>query len=135
MKPRVNLERFAATRFPVQKRADWRTLGRLKSGERNKTEAAYERHLEGERIAGNILWYAFEPIKLRLADDTFFTPDFAVLYPDGVLELVDVKGSRAMVQDDSRVKIKVAASLHPFRFIAAYSRPKKDGGGWDIEKF
>jgi hypothetical protein len=37
--------------------------------------------------------------------------------------------------DDARVKIKVAADLYPFRFIAAQALPKKQGGGWKIEEF
>ena len=32
-----------------------------------------------------------------------------------------------------RAKIKIAAELYPFRFLAA--KPKKDGGGWDVEVF
>jgi hypothetical protein len=123
------------SRFAVKKRPDFRALGRLEPGRRNKTEAAFERFLEGERQVGNVLWYAFEAVKLRLADDCFLTLDFMVLRADSLVELVDVKGSRGMFQDDARVKIKVAAALYPFRFVAAYPRPKKDGGGWEIEEF
>lgn len=94
----------------------------------NKTEAAYAAKLEGERLAGEVLWYAFEAIKLRLANNTFYTPDFAVLKADGSLEMHEVKG---FWQDDARVKIKVAASLHPFRFVAV----RKVKGGWEAETF
>jgi len=38
-------------------------------------------------------------------------------------------------QDDARVKIKVAADMYPFRFIAVKPRAKKDGGGWQTEAF
>ena len=107
-------------------------LGRLKTGERNKTEAAYEDTLKLKMQAGEVLWYAFEGCKLRLADLTFYTPDFAVMLSDGTLEMHEVKG---FWQDDARVKIKVAADLFPFRFIAAMPRKKKDGGGWNIEVF
>lgn len=107
-------------------------LGRLKTGERNKTEAQYEALLEGMRVAGDVLWYRFEGVKLRLADNTFYTPDFAVMLSSGVMEMHEVKG---FWQDDARVKIKVAAELYPFRFIAAVPRKKKDGGGWEIEAF
>ena len=107
-------------------------LGRLKTGERNKTEAQYETMLEDMRVAGDVLWYRFEGVKLRLADNTFYTPDFAVMLSTGVMEMHEVKG---FWQDDARVKIKVAADLYPFRFIAARPLPKKDGGGWQIEVF
>ncbi|ASY64458.1 hypothetical protein SJ05684_c30340 [Sinorhizobium sojae CCBAU 05684] len=107
-------------------------LGRLKTGERNKTEQQYEAMLEDMRIAGDVLWYRFEGVKLRLADNTFYTPDFAVMLATGLMEMHEVKG---FWQDDARVKIKVAAELYPFRFIAAVPRKKKDGGGWHVEVF
>jgi len=103
-------------------------LGRLKTGTMNKTEGAYEQLLDLRQRAGEILWHKFEGIKLRLADKTFYTPDFAVLAADGVLELHEVKG---VWLDDARVKIKVAADMYPFRFIAA----KKTKDGWEEEAF
>lgn len=107
-------------------------LGRLKTGEMNKTEAEYDDYLEGDERSDLILWRKFEGIKLRLADNTFYTPDFAVMRADGVIELHEVKG---FWTDDARVKIKVAASLYPFVFIAVTKRAKKDGGGWKREEF
>lgn len=107
-------------------------LGRLKVGQRNKTEALYEADLVARQQAGEILWFTFEGVKLRLADNTFYTPDFAVMLSSGLMEMHEVKG---FWQDDARVKIKVAAELYPFRFIAAVPRKKKDGGGWNIETF
>ncbi|WP_313248929.1 DUF1064 domain-containing protein [Stenotrophomonas acidaminiphila] len=98
----------------------------------NQTEAAYAEHLRALQHAGEILWFRFEGIKLRLADNTFYTPDFAVLAADGVMELHEVKG---FWQDDARAKIKIAADQYPFRFIAVRVRPKKDGGGWAVEEF
>lgn len=116
------------SRFPVARRPSFQALGRLKDGEMNKTESAYAAFLEGERIAGRVLWYAFEAVKLRLADNTFYSPDFAVLMADRSLEMHEVKG---FWQDDARVKIKVAASLHPFAFVAV----KKDKAEWQTERF
>lgn len=107
-------------------------LGRLKAGERNKTEQAYENLLEAMRISGEVLWYKFEGMKLRLADNTFYTPDFAVMLSSGQIEMHEVKG---FWQDDARVKIKIAADMYPFRFIAAKPKAKKNGGGWEIEVF
>lgn len=107
-------------------------LGRLPTGAMNKTEAAYEAHLILLRNAGQVLWFKFEAVKLRLADNTFYTPDFAVLAVDGVFELHEVKG---FWEDDARVKIKVAAALFPFRFKAIKVLAKKHGGGWEAEEF
>lgn len=107
-------------------------LGRLKTGERNKTEAAYEAHLAALVAAGSVAWFKFEGVKLRLADNTFYTPDFAVMRSDGLMEMHEVKGFWA---DDARVKIKVAADLYPFRFLAVRAKPKKEGGGWSVEVF
>ena len=67
-------------------------LGRLKSGQMNKSEAAYATALEAARIAQEIVWYAFEGVTLKLADGCRYTPDFAVLRADGVMEMHEVKG-------------------------------------------
>ncbi|AZW22933.1 hypothetical protein AZ19_1734 [Bordetella bronchiseptica E012] len=107
-------------------------LGRLKSGSMNKTEQAYAAYLNQLQTVGGILWHKFEGMKLRLADNTFYTPDFAVMRPDGQIELHEVKG---FWQDDARVKIKVAADMYPFKFLAIKARAKKNGGGWEVEEF
>lgn len=106
--------------------------GRLKTGEMNKSEGAYALQLKAQLNAGEILWYKFEGVKLRLADNTFYTPDFAVLAKDSVLEMHEVKG---FWQDDAKVKIKVAADMYPFRFKAMKAIAKKHGGGWEQEDF
>lgn len=108
-------------------------LGRLKTGQMNKTESAYCQHLEMRKRAGEIVWYRFEGIKLRLADNTFYTPDFAVMLATGEMELHEVKGG--FWTDDARVKTKVAADQYPFRIIVVTVKPKKAGGGWNIEEF
>lgn len=99
-----------------------------KSGQMNKTEAAYAARLESLKLAGEIADYRFECVKLRLADRTFYTPDFMVLRADGAFEMHEVKG---FWEDDARVKIKVAAELYPFKFIAA----RKQKGAWVFEEF
>lgn len=106
--------------------------GRLPNEAMNKTEAAYDAHLWLLRHSGDILWHKFGAIKLRLAGSTFYTCDFAVLPTGGgnnILEMHEVKG---FWRDDARVKIKVAASIYPFKFIAV--SPIK-GGGWKTENF
>lgn len=97
-------------------------------GGMNKTEAAYADHLLLLQRAGEIAWFAFEGVKLRLADKTFYTPDFAVMLADGTMEMREVKG---YWEDDARVKIKVAAAMFPFRFLGI----QKEKTGWKVEEF
>lgn len=107
-------------------------LGRLKDGAMNKTEVAYEAYLKTLLMAGELLWYKFEGLKFRLADNTFYTPDFCIMLPDGQIEIREVKG---FWQEDARVKIKVAAEMYPFKFVAVKAKTKKMGGGWEYEVF
>lgn len=107
-------------------------LGRLKTGQLNKTEASYSNFLTALKHVGDVAWFKFEGVKLRLADNTFYTPDFAVMLKDGQMEMHEVKG---FWQDDARAKIKIAADMYPFKFIAIQVKSKKDGGGWKREEF
>lgn len=109
-----------------------RARGRLPKGQMNKTEEAYARHLEGLKSIGEVLWFLFEGVKLRLADNCFYQPDFVVMRGDGAIEMHEVKG---LWSDDARVKIKVAANTFPFRFVAIRALAKKAGGGWEVEDF
>lgn len=104
-------------------------LGRLPAGRMNKTEAAYAELLAARVHVGEILEFKFESVKLRLADRTWYTPDFALVLADGTREIHEVKGHWT---DDARVKIKVAADLFPyFRFIAV----RRVKGEWVRETF
>jgi hypothetical protein len=130
--PPTSQERAASLKHAGNPKRRMQALGRLKTGQMNKTEQAYAQHLETRKRVGQILWYRFEGLKLRLADNTFYSPDFAVMLADGSLECHEVKGFWV---DDARVKIKVAADQYPMRFIAVKVRAKKDGGGWKLEEF
>lgn len=112
----------------VSSRASIQALGRLKTRQMNKTELAYSRHLEALKMAGNVLWYEFEAIKLRLADNTFYTPDFMVMRSTGALECHETKG---FMMDDANVKIKVAADSFPWPFFIV---KKAKGGTWNTTK-
>lgn len=84
-------------------------------GKMNKEEAAYAWELDMRIKAGEIAWYAFEPMRLKLADRTTYTPDFLIMYQTGAMEFVEVKGGHW--EDDARVKLKVAAETYwMFRF-------------------
>lgn len=109
-------------------------LGRMKTGVMNKTEERFAKFLDAQKMTGAVQWWKFEAIKLILAPNTSITFDFALLPEDGVLTLIDVKGSKAIVTDDFKAKAKVAADMFPFVFKVAYPRPKGDAGGWIIEE-
>lgn len=71
----------------------------------NKTESAYAIELDCQKREGKIVGYWFESVKLKLANRTHYTPDFLVLYPDGRLQFVEIKG---FLRDDAAVKFKMA---------------------------
>ncbi|MCR1817689.1 hypothetical protein [Stenotrophomonas muris] len=98
-------------------------------GEMNKTEEAYAAHLALQLAAGAIAWFRFESVKLKLAEKTHLTIDFFVMTAAGELEAHEVKG---YWEEDARVKVKVAAAMYPFRFLAVQ---RADGGGWKTEVF
>lgn len=130
--------RQAKSKSPAPKqstsKAKLHALGRKKKGEMNATEAKFANYLRGLEIAGEILWWRHEGIKLQLADNTTLNVDFNVMYADGLLVMIDVKGAKAIIEEDAKVKMKVAAEQFPFVFRYAFPRQKKDGGGWIFEE-
>jgi hypothetical protein len=92
----------------------FRSFGRPRPGVMNSLEARYARDLEIKKNTGQILGYWYEGIKLRLADKTFYTPDFFVMMADNSLEAHECKG---FMMDDANVKLKCAAEKFPFKFI------------------
>ena len=117
-----------AVKTPDNPKERMQALGRLPSGTMNKTEAAYSRRLEALKFSGEIVWYEFEPINIRLAPNTHYKVDFLVMTKTGEIEAHEVKG---FWTDDARVKIKVAAAKIPFKFIGA----RLIKGDWEFEYF
>lgn len=83
----------------------------------NKTEARYADYLDALKCMGVLLWYAFETVKLRLADDMTYTPDFTILWADGRMSFVDVKAYWAKkgkpgITEDSLAKMKMAGEIY-----------------------
>jgi hypothetical protein len=101
---------------------------RPSDGYRSKLERDYARRLEFQKRDGVILWWAHEPVRLRLAGGAYYKPDFAVMYPDGRIEMHETKG---FSREAARVRIKVAAEHHPFRFVVV----TRDKGEWQTETF
>ena len=109
-------------------------LGRKKKGEMNATETKFANYLRTLEITGEILWWKHEGIKLLLADKTTLTVDFNAMLADGLLVMFDVKGAKAIIEDDAKCKMKIAAANYPFVFRYAFPRLQKDGGGWIFEE-
>lgn len=110
-------------------KASGRTRHRL--GEMNGTEQSYALHLQDLVAKGEVVWWTFEAIRLRLADKTTLTVDFFVMRAGGALEAHELKGKDKHWEDDARVKIKVAAEIYPFQFYGVH----RAGGEWQYEAF
>ena len=102
--------------------------GKYSPGVMNKLEQQYQQYLDILKRAGEIVDYRFEAIKFRLADKTFYTPDFMITKSDRI-EFHEVKGHW---EDDAKVKIKVVAEMYPeFLFYAVYWKNKL----WELVRF
>lgn len=75
----------------------------------NKLEKKYADELWMRYLAKEIITYKFESIKFRLAEKTWYTPDFVVFCKDRI-EIVEIKG---FLREDANVKFKVCAELYP----------------------
>lgn len=98
----------------------------------NKWEALYAEKLGAYQNTGIILWWKFEGMRFRLADGAYYKPDFVALAHTGELMVYEVKGHW---REAARLRIKVAADQHPFRFMVVRRRLVKEGGGWAEECF
>lgn len=83
----------------------------------NETEKRYASYLEALQQRGEVAWYAFEPMKLRLTDTSTLTPDFMVMLPSGLIEFHDTKGywkrlGKPGITDDALEKLKQAAETY-----------------------
>lgn len=125
--------------FQGRKRKFAKGRKRRQIGEMNKTEAAYAELLEARRLAGEIEAYEFEKQKFRLANNTWYTPDFIVQLADGLIQIHEVKAmtskGKTLIEDDANVKMKVIAEqFNQYPFFLAAMRPKKLGGGFQIRE-
>lgn len=98
-------------RFGKGRKAKART--RRLPGQMNGLERRYADHLNLRLAAGELDRWDYEPVTLKLAPRTTYTPDFRVILPDGTEEYHETKG---FMRDDAHVKLKVAAAQHPYTF-------------------
>lgn len=80
----------------------------------NKTEARFvQEYLEPLKALKHIVSYQFEAVKVCVGTDRcWLTVDFVVVWHDGSIEYIDVKGGGPH-EDDALVKIKAAAKQFP----------------------
>jgi hypothetical protein len=123
---------------PAGKKADplarFHALGRLPKDQMNKTERAYSALLDEERRRGEVIDWKFHPMRVRLADNTFYEVDFLVLHADMRLAIHETKGG--FVTAHGQMKIKLCAEVLPyFRMVKATKLSAKQGGGWTREEY
>lgn len=101
-------------------------------GQMNKLEQAYARHLEGEKQAGRVLEFYYEPMGLKIAPKTFWHPDFLVLTAGHFIELHECKG---FMEDHANVKIKAVAAMFWWLTVKLVRRkPAREGSGFDVRE-
>lgn len=93
---------------------------------RSKWEQQYAEHLELRRMAGQIRAWDYEPWRILIGVDAWYTPDFRLLMPDGSIHWHEVKGYR---REAAIVRIKAAALAHPNETFVLVT---KKGGQWDF---
>lgn len=113
--------------------------GSTPKGVMNRTEAKFAEVLESRKLAGEIVHYRYEAVKVCVVPGVpgkrhavWYTPDFLVLHTDGIVEMIDVKGGAGW-EDTARVKIKAAADRFPEYAWVGYTLKK--GGEWEREEF
>lgn len=99
---------------------------RHEPGRMNKLEGEY-----AATLSATGKHYRFESMKFRLADNTYYTPDFMVMGADGLIEFHEVKG---FWEDDARVKVKVFAEMFPEFSVKAVTKCRKTKQ-WVVEEF
>jgi len=104
-------------------------ITRRVAGTMNKTEQAYASLLQQRKLGGEIHHWQFEAMALKLAKLTTYTPDFLVIHKDGSIEFIEIKG---FWHQAGRIKIKVAAEMHPWFIFTAVQYKKKT---WTYEPF
>lgn len=92
----------------------------MKSRGMNKLEAQYAQHLDLQKFAGEIFWWGYERVRLKVGNGAWFKPDFYVLREEGgPIELHETKGHR---REAAIVRIKACADEYPFQFYLVIRR-------------
>jgi len=118
--------------MPRRSNKRFKTSRRHVPGKMNGLETKFSEYLKDLERKGEVLWWAFEPARLKLADPdqkTTYTPDFWVHLKDGSMVFYETKG---FWKPNARTKTKTAASkYYMFPFIGVKWKNKK----WEFEEF
>ena len=86
-------------------RAPFAGTKRKKPGEMNRLEKKYaDEILEPLKVSGEIVEYVFERIKLKIAPNCYYIPDFMVIMESGEIIFDEIKGG--YMDNKSIVKFK-----------------------------
>lgn len=120
---------------PAQRTKKAKVRVRHEPGTMNQTEARFEReYLKPLQAAGRIDAYGFEIEKVKVGSDTcWLTIDFTIVWADGQIERVDVKGG-GPAEEDARVKMKAAALQYPHYHWSWWIYQGK-AKGWKVVRF
>lgn len=103
-----------------------RSKGFRLSKQPNKTENEFGAILNARRLRGEFIDpIRFEAVKLRVAGNCYYAPDWMAVTPAGIVCFFEVKG--AHIWDDSKVKFKAAQELHQW---ASFEMWQKKSGEW-----
>lgn len=97
----------------------------------NGLEREFAAALEARRVAGEVAWYDYECLRLRIAGGwgdsrtVWYTPDFPAVLADGRLVLYETKG-RWRPKD--LLVLKTAATLYPMTFVAVEAESRDRAG-------
>lgn len=95
--------------------------GSTPRGEMNQTERRWARLLDA---SDEVLWWAYECLRVRYGDGGWHSPDFVLCRLDGALEVVETKGGH--MTDAGRTRFKAAARAFPVaRWILVMQRGKR----------
>lgn len=114
-------------------RARWRPA--KEKGVMNATERRFVEYvLKPRQLAGEVVRFEYEPWKFRFGTDfkATYTPDFIVFRSDGLIEIIDVKGSAGW-EEATRNKIKACARLYPEFYW--FGHVEKRHGVFEPEEF
>ena len=80
------------------------------------------------KLSSTVVRAEFEAIKLRLADHTYYKPDWFVVRKDGTIELHETKG---FMREAARVRLRACAERYPEFLFVLVTKPK---GRWKTEE-
>ena len=96
-------------------------------GPMNRLEGDYNDRLVILRSCGNVRGFEYEPFSFPIATGATYCPDFIVLYADGRIEAIEVKG---FMRESAALRIKIFRDKYPWLPLRVVRRVK---GEWVSE--